>query len=129
MPSKTGILPGNGKKPQTYDERRAPSVETLAEAARDIRVTSEVFSPRQPGTPTPFAYSKDYRTTPEERRWLMEIEARLGNGSPYLSRLNSRRTEFREAQQNWRDKRQMPWAFISPYRQQYFGRDAFKPAR
>ncbi len=47
----------------------------------------------------------------------------------FLARLNARRTEFREAKRNWRDKGQMPWAFISPYRQPFFGRDAFKPSR
>ena len=310
-PAKSGPLPGSGKKPQAYDERHAPSPETLAEAARDIRVTSEVFNPKQTSTPTPFAYSQDYRTTKEQRRWLTGPEAKLGDAPPYPSgspgpsdyssgdrarmriltgylytlpevkafldalsstegsvkdgyfttvygrppadslarysggaargryqiepqvngeivtaqmgrsdfgevtqdmaaiallvrkgaiqklmagdlrgafsaaarvyaslpisqsaeysgftkgdknkgikarwvgedytadqrqphfpyadlpalyrqRLNSRRTEFREAQQNWEQKGQMPWAFISPYRQQYFGRDAFKPSR
>lgn len=47
----------------------------------------------------------------------------------FLARLNARRTEFREAKRNWREKGQMPWAFISPYRQPFFGRDAFKPSR
>jgi hypothetical protein len=47
----------------------------------------------------------------------------------FRARLNARRTEFREAQQNWRSKGQVPWAFISPYRQPFFGRDAFKPSR
>ncbi|MEO7680408.1 MAG: hypothetical protein ABIS14_06910, partial [Sphingomonas sp.] len=84
-PAKPATAPGNGKKPETYDERHSPSPETLSEAARDIRVTSEVFSPKQPGTPTPFAYSQDYRTTREQRRWLMAIEAKLDAAQPYPS--------------------------------------------
>jgi muramidase (phage lysozyme) len=78
-------LADGAEKPGIYDERHAPAPETLGEATRDIKVTSKVFSPKQSPAPTPFAYSRDYRTTTEQRRWLTAVEAKLGDGPPYPS--------------------------------------------
>jgi muramidase (phage lysozyme) len=43
----------------------------------------------------------------------------------FLARLNSRRTEFRDAQTAWEKSRTLPWAFISPFRWHNFGLSGF----
>ncbi len=43
----------------------------------------------------------------------------------FLSRLNARRTEFRNAQAAWEKSKALPWAFISPFRWHNFGMRGF----
>lgn len=43
----------------------------------------------------------------------------------FLARLNSRRTEFRDAQSAWEKSKILPWAFISPFRWHNFGLRGF----
>jgi hypothetical protein len=81
-PPQPVLSPGNAKKGESYDEKHAPSPEILAETALHVKARTP-FEPRQPGTPTPFSYTQDYRTTPEQRRWLMGVEAKLGDAPPY----------------------------------------------
>jgi len=82
--AKPGPVAVGVKKPDAYEEQHAPTPDILAEANRDAKVRTP-FTPKQPDTPTPFSYSGSYLTTPEQRRWLMEPEARLGTAPPYPS--------------------------------------------